>query len=111
MRGKDAERKPLPITGDAEWSLPNAWRHIPGRSEGKSERMEARPLFGREYKPAAVCTGVSSFRAGNAVEVTVLQKTPGQCLHLEAAPFPRFGAASHMKATACRQYFYRQFSL
>jgi hypothetical protein len=35
MRSEDKEREPVPITRDAEWSLPNARRSLNGRSEGE----------------------------------------------------------------------------
>jgi hypothetical protein len=34
MRSPDKEREPVPVTSDAERPLPNAWRDVPGRSEG-----------------------------------------------------------------------------
>ena len=34
MRRPDTERKPMPVAGDAERALPDAWRTITGRAEG-----------------------------------------------------------------------------
>ena len=42
----------MPITGDAERSLPNARRKVAGRSEGQSQRMEAWPLLRRGNRAA-----------------------------------------------------------
>ena len=34
MRSADAEREPVPVTGDAERPLPDAWRNVSGRAKG-----------------------------------------------------------------------------
>ena len=53
MWGKDQERQPLPLTSDGQRALPDAWRQIPTRSEGQSQRVEARTLRGGNAKSAA----------------------------------------------------------
>jgi hypothetical protein len=44
MRGSNAKQEPMPITGDAQRALSNARRTVPGRSKGKQECVQARPL-------------------------------------------------------------------
>jgi hypothetical protein len=34
MWSADAEREPVPIAGDAERPLPDAWRDVAGRAKG-----------------------------------------------------------------------------
>jgi hypothetical protein len=38
MRGSDQERKPMPVTRDAERPLPDARRNVAGCTEGKKTR-------------------------------------------------------------------------
>jgi len=45
-------RRPVPVSSDAERTLPDARRYVPWRSEGKSQRLEARELLGRVYRSA-----------------------------------------------------------
>lgn len=35
MRSPDAEREPVPVAGDDEWSVQDAWRIVPGGAEGE----------------------------------------------------------------------------
>jgi len=48
MRSADKAREPVPVARDAERTVSSARRKVAGRSQREHERVQARPLFGRE---------------------------------------------------------------
>jgi hypothetical protein len=48
MRSADKAREPVPVARDAERPVSTARRKVAGRSQREHERVQARPLFGRD---------------------------------------------------------------